>query len=709
MDTYRSSFITERDFQMIRSFGFNVVRLPIDYRLLQSDEAPYAIKEDGFKWLDRAVSMAESSGIYIILDLHSAPGGQSLDQCTGQAGQNHLWNNPVNQKREVDIWRAIATRYRNRSAVAAYDIMNEPYADHHMDVRGELKTIMRDCYTAIRETGDQHVMFFPGALGAPPTFYGDPHDNGWTNVGFTEHFYPGLFGSKVAFESHIQTLVKTIPTRQKWLDRIQSPYYIGEFNPVLDATGGTRVTRAYYDTFAQHGWAGTLWSYKLVKPDGGASSNTWYCVSNASPLPRLDLDTSSYEDFSRFFTSLATVPLAPNQPLLKAVTGPNPEPLPVAGTPLPQGIPPATVATNTVAPPGWSTVDIGGNPTGAVSLEPQDTLTIIAGGLDVFAHHDAFRFVSKPGEPNLDFVARVNSLLESDPYAKAGVMARWGNDPAAAFAMINAFPDGNVAFISRAKSGEDAKEIKAGSGSFPIDLRLATRDGKIVATYRRAGMDWTQAGEIELPTSQPYQVGLAVDSHNEESLTKAAFQLTDANSPPPVVHEVTEISLLKNGSFEDAGTQPDLAENWTRVGGGFNRETQWSPTHSGTAELGYHHWEIDSKASSEMWQDVPVQAGKRYRFSVFALRDDPKGANDVAKIELRLDGQLDGHPVTLNSTTLKASEIGAGSKWTRAVVDGTALGDTMRVHIIVSPAAAAPRGGAVKLDDAVLQLVSGGK
>jgi glucan 1,3-beta-glucosidase len=333
MDLYRSSFITARDFDLIRSFGFNAVRLPIDYRLLQSDEAPYALKPDAFKWLDRAVDLAEGSGTYIILDLHAAPGGQSDDQCTGETGTNHLWNNPVNQQRTVDLWQAIASRYRNRSVVAGYDLMNEPYADHHMDVRNDLRKIMTGCYTAIRATGDQHVMFFPGPLGASPEFYGDPHTAGWTNVGFTEHFYAGLFGDKVAFESHLKTLARTFPARQKWLDRVQSPYYIGEFNPVLDAIGGPRVTRAYYDAFAEHGWAGTIWSYKLFKPTGGATTNTWYCVSNAQALPKLDLNSSTYEDFERFFASLATVPLAPNQPLLEALTAANPEKLPLEPVP----------------------------------------------------------------------------------------------------------------------------------------------------------------------------------------------------------------------------------------------------------------------------------------------------------------------------------------------------------------------------------------
>ncbi len=511
MDLYRSGYITERDFDSIRSLGFNVVRLPIDYRLIQSDEAPFTIRPDAFKWLDRAVDLAEGAGIYIILDLHSAPGGQSNDQCTGEAGQNKLWGSPSNQQRTVDIWRAIAARYHDRPNVAAYDLLNEPYADHKMDVRPDLRKLMSELYTAIRTVDEKHIVFYPGALGQYPDFYGDPHQMGQRNVAFTEHFYPGLFGDKVAFESHIRTLSETIPARQAWLDKIRSPYCIGEFNPVLDATGGAPVARAYFDTFAKHGWAGTLWSYKLIKPDGGAHSNSWYIATNADPLPRLSIESSSYEVFQQFFNSLATVPMAINTSLSKALTEPP---------------------------------------------------------------------------------------------------------------------------------------------------------------------------EAELPVTRPIK-----------------------QSTPPTAAPVSEASLLRNGSFEDAGDRANQAVGWNASDDKFAREIDWKPTHSGAAEMGYHHWQVDSPGTSEISQSVPVVHGKRYRFSVFVLGDNPKGAHDSVSVELRLEGALDGHPVTLNTALLRGSEMGVGEQWTQIAVDGTALGDNMRVRIIARAAATAPRGGALKFDDAALTVV----
>src|SRR6266852_5483087 len=72
---YRENWIQPRDFDIIKSWGFNVVRLPIYYDLLEDDAAPGRLRPDAFKWLDRAIEMGRQAGIYVIVDMHGAPGG----------------------------------------------------------------------------------------------------------------------------------------------------------------------------------------------------------------------------------------------------------------------------------------------------------------------------------------------------------------------------------------------------------------------------------------------------------------------------------------------------------------------------------------------------------------------------------------------------------------------------------------------------------
>ncbi|HEX7071919.1 MAG TPA: hypothetical protein VF190_13985, partial [Rhodothermales bacterium] len=65
MDLYRESFITERDFEIIRSFDMNVVRVPFWYTLLEDDDNPFVLRPDAFEWLDRAIELAEAHGLYV--------------------------------------------------------------------------------------------------------------------------------------------------------------------------------------------------------------------------------------------------------------------------------------------------------------------------------------------------------------------------------------------------------------------------------------------------------------------------------------------------------------------------------------------------------------------------------------------------------------------------------------------------------------------
>src|SRR5205823_8948512 len=136
-----------------------------------------------------------------------------------------------------------------------------------------------------------------------------------------------------------------------------------------------------------------MWSYKLLKIAAGAKPDQWYMVTNATPLPKLDLQASSYEDLERFFTSLATMELAVNEPLRSALTEPNPQPLPLA---TPDPLP--TTAPSGEPPQGWTAVDIGDAMRGGIETAADGVVTVYASGANIFHARDSFRFVSRPAE-----------------------------------------------------------------------------------------------------------------------------------------------------------------------------------------------------------------------------------------------------------------------------------------------------------------------
>jgi glucan 1,3-beta-glucosidase len=718
IELYRDGWITPRDMEMIKSFGFNVVRLPFDYRLVQADRPPFAIKPDAFHWLDHAVDMADAAGIYVILDLHGTPGGQSLEAHTGEAGRDHLWNSEEDQKRTVEVWRAVADHFKDRGAVAAYDLINEPYGNHREDCRPVLARLMPDIYQAIRSTGDQHVVFFPGAFNGGIAFYGNPHGRGMTNVGFTQHFYPGMFGSKAALETQARVLTQELPAKRDYADEIASPYYVGEFNVVLDSENPWRVMRAYYDRFAEYDWPSTMWSYKLISTKGGMGPDAWYMVTNAGPLPSLDLDNSSYKDFENFFTDLATTLLVTNGRLLDALTTQRPARLYLAQYPrLPTASPRDPPPSQ---PEGYTSIDLGGATPGYTEVLDDGGVLIMGGGSDIFGATDSCRFVSHPEHGgSADARATILSFVDSAEFAKAGVMARWGESdhPEAAMAMVNVFPDGTVALISRRRTGAGAVEKKAAAGvQLPVELRLQISAGHATGMYRNNRGDWKTIGSAAVPGDAEFRTGLAVCSHGDVVLTtvKATLGRTADNSIPTPGEHGNNVtfgpSYLANGSFEQQADRGDLAAEWNRWGQWMNRETGWVPTHSGSTEIGYHHWQITSEDTSGWWQDVSVEPGKRYTFSIYAQRDIPaRGQTEARTLELRIESVTDRGQVTLNSQTFDVSALASGKEWSRLSVSGTADTPRLRVLMVISPAADGPRGGAVKLDDAMLVDAHDGK
>lgn len=143
-------YITEADIARISALGFNCVRVPMRWRLLQNGQWPV---------LDRLIDNCAKHGVYAVLDLHSAPGGQSdWFTCDPENGRGELWSSPEDQQLTVSLWKEIAQRYRDRTAVAGYDLINEPSAPGGP----ALTDLYQRIITAIRSVDTNHLIILEG-------------------------------------------------------------------------------------------------------------------------------------------------------------------------------------------------------------------------------------------------------------------------------------------------------------------------------------------------------------------------------------------------------------------------------------------------------------------------------------------------------------------------------------------------------------------
>ena len=284
---FRDNWIKERDFDQLQKFGFNVVRLPILWSVIEDAQQPKTLRDDAWHYIDWAIVQAKKRGMYVILDLHGVHGGQTMNDHTGCSGQNQYWVNREFQERTLWVWQQIAQRYKDEPAIAAFDPINEPWGSTAQDMAERVLEL----YHTIRAIDDKHIIILHGHY-SNIEVYGDPADSNLTNVAFQLHPYPGLFGDRPDdshFDIHRDWLLggadgtKGVRELSSRIAKLNTPLLMGEFQPWQSAgiEMGGKLGRATYDTYAGYGWASTSWTYKVANVDGGQGKGLWGMVTNA--------------------------------------------------------------------------------------------------------------------------------------------------------------------------------------------------------------------------------------------------------------------------------------------------------------------------------------------------------------------------------------------------------------------------------------------
>lgn len=330
MKVFRDSFITTRDFDLMKGLGMNVVRIPFLYSIVENEYSPYTLRADAWQYLDWAVNEAEKRGMYVILDLHGAVGGQAAasEQHDGCIGAAQMWTNSTYWDRTKWLWDNIAQHYRGRTAIAAYDLLNEPWGTDATTLANR----SYELFNTVRAADPTHVILLPGHNSGIDA-YGNPNSRGLTNVSMWMHFYPGLWGwndtatygagQANMYANWLHCNADGTGESCTWRDKIaglQTPFLIGEFQPwTLMGTYGGQMTRKAYDIYNMYGWAATNWAYKTTS-NAGSNGNTdtwgWGMVTNSSnggTMGNIDVNSASNTQIESWFRQFATQPLVRNE------------------------------------------------------------------------------------------------------------------------------------------------------------------------------------------------------------------------------------------------------------------------------------------------------------------------------------------------------------------------------------------------------------
>lgn len=177
-EKWLENHFTRADFDLLVEMGFNSIRLPMHYNLftLPIEDEPVAGQntwlDKGFAMVDTMLAWCTEREIYLILDMHAAPGGQGRDAAISDydASKPSLWESELNKGKLVALWKQLAQRYADESWLGGYDLINEPnwnFTGNNPNGCNENTNVpLRELYgritEAIREVDTNHIIIIEG-------------------------------------------------------------------------------------------------------------------------------------------------------------------------------------------------------------------------------------------------------------------------------------------------------------------------------------------------------------------------------------------------------------------------------------------------------------------------------------------------------------------------------------------------------------------
>ena len=120
--THFDSFITEADIREIAQAGFDHVRVPIDYVLLEEEDG--TPKEDGMRYLEMCRQWCSRHGLHMLIDLHECY-GYSFDPLKKDMDREKFFYDGKLQERFLNLWSRIADRFKEYPEQIAFEPLNE--------------------------------------------------------------------------------------------------------------------------------------------------------------------------------------------------------------------------------------------------------------------------------------------------------------------------------------------------------------------------------------------------------------------------------------------------------------------------------------------------------------------------------------------------------------------------------------------------------
>ena len=246
-DRYRSNYITEKEISFLAENGFNALRIPLHYKHFSPSFNEFT--NTGFDLLEPIINACRDNDVYIILDMHAAPGAQNTSDFSDSDEQEaRLFTQYSNQKWYVSTWRYIAQHYADEPVIAAYDLLNEPVLPWGYGPSA-LKNLYEWAIDSIRSVDQNHIVIIEG------NWFGNDH------TGLLPPFDDKMVYS---FHHYIGSSTDTITMYNQYRTDISLehnvPLWVGEFGENSNYWGNN--IKSFFER-NDIGWS--WWNYKSAE------------------------------------------------------------------------------------------------------------------------------------------------------------------------------------------------------------------------------------------------------------------------------------------------------------------------------------------------------------------------------------------------------------------------------------------------------------
>lgn len=266
-----------------QEWGANLVRWQLVWWRAPGDRPPlehYDTWLDAeLRRLDAALPWCERYGLYVVVDLHSPPGGRAISGGY-VAANDRLFTDPGAQAKLVEVWKKLARRYRGVRTIWGFDLVNEPVEEYVAEGCDDWPTLAERVGRAIRGVDpDRTLIVEPAAWGGPEGF-ADWVPLRLDRVVYSVHMYQphafthqGVYGEDppLRYPGTIQgrwwdknRLEEALQPVRQFQERYNMHIYAGEFSAIRWAPEGSahRYLRDLIELFESWDWD---WSYHAFR------------------------------------------------------------------------------------------------------------------------------------------------------------------------------------------------------------------------------------------------------------------------------------------------------------------------------------------------------------------------------------------------------------------------------------------------------------